>query len=81
MELIKPQVTDAFPRTRLEAIRALSFVPTRQSVDLVLLAANQPRDYWLDYTLRATLMALAPIWSEDLKRGTIATDNPRGSRC
>src|SRR5262249_42448023 len=33
MDLMKTQVTDEFPRTRLEAIRALSFVPTKESVE------------------------------------------------
>ena len=33
--LLKPQVTDEFPRTRLEAVRALSFVPTKEAVETV----------------------------------------------
>jgi putative heme-binding domain-containing protein len=78
MELIKTQITDESPRTRLEAVRALSFIPTKEAVATVLLAANQPRDYWLDYTLQATLTALAPVWKDELKNGTIAADNPQG---
>lgn len=60
--LIKPQVTDDFARTRVEAIRALSFVPSKEAVETVLLAADKPRDYWIDYTLNATLSALEPVW-------------------
>lgn len=78
MELIKAQAADEFGRTRVEAARALSFVPTRQAVEAVLLAANQPSDYWLDYTMNATLTALAPAWKDELRNGTIATDNPKG---
>jgi putative heme-binding domain-containing protein len=78
MTLIQPQVTDESARTRLEAIRALSFVPTKEAVETVLLTANQPGDYWLNYTLNATLMALAPAWKNELKRGTIAANNPQG---
>ncbi len=78
MELIKPQVTDEFARTRCEAIRALSFVPTKESVEAVLLAANQPRDYWIDYTLQMTLGTLEPVWKPELKAGKIATNNPKG---
>ncbi len=67
LELIKTQVTDDFARTRCEAIRALSFVPSKDAVETVLLAAEMPRDYWIDYTLNATLAALEPVWSPLLK--------------
>jgi putative heme-binding domain-containing protein len=78
MELIKPQVCDEFPRTRLEAVRALSFVQTKESVETALLAADYPLDYWLEYTLQMTLGALESVWQEELKAGTIARSNPKG---
>ena len=78
MDLMKAQVTDEFPRTRVEAIRALSFVPTRESVEAVLQAVNLPRDYWIDYTLQMTLGALEPVWKPELKAQQIATNNPKG---
>jgi putative heme-binding domain-containing protein len=78
MELIKPQVTDDFARTRCEAIRALSFVKSRDAVETVLLATSQPIDYWLEYTLQMTLGALEPVWKPELAAGTIATSNPAG---
>ncbi len=78
MELIKPQVTDEFPRTRLEAVRALSFVHTPEAVETALLAAKLPMDYWLDYTVDMTVGALEPAWRDALKAGTIANDNPQG---
>jgi putative heme-binding domain-containing protein len=78
MELIKPQVTDAFPRTRLEAVRALSFVPTKEAVETALLAADLPMDYWLNYTMQMTMGALAPVWRGPLANGTIAMNNPQG---
>lgn len=71
MALIKPQVTDEFARTRVEAIRALSFVPTKESVETILLAADQPRDYWIDYTLEMTLGALEPVWKKDFEAGNL----------
>lgn len=67
LQLMAPQVEDEFARTRCEAIRALSFIPTQESVKLVLVAAEQPTDYWIDYTLNATLTALEPIWGDLLK--------------
>lgn len=78
MELIKAQVTDDFARTRCEAIRALSFVQTKEAVDTVLLAADKPRDYWIDYTLNATLTALEGIWKPLLKTNSIAVNHPAG---
>lgn len=78
MELMKAQVTDEFARTRVEAIRALSFVPTKESVEAVLQALNQPRDYWIDYTLQMTLGALEPVWKPAFKNQQIAKDNPKG---
>ncbi len=78
MELIKAQVTDEFPRTRVEALRALSFVPTKESVEAVLQAVNLPRDYWIDYTLQMTLGALEPVWKPALSNQQIALTNPKG---
>jgi putative heme-binding domain-containing protein len=78
LELIKAQITDEFPRTRVEAIRALSFVRTAESVETMLLAADQPRDYWIDYTLQMSLGALEPIWKPELQAGKIALNNPKG---
>ena len=45
MELIQTQITDEFPRTRVEAIRALSFVRKIEAIETLLLTADQPRDY------------------------------------
>jgi putative heme-binding domain-containing protein len=78
MELMKAQVIDEFPRTRLEAIRALSFIPTKEAVEATVLAADHPRDYWIDYALQSTLSALAPVWTGELKKGTIAASDPKG---
>ncbi len=78
MELIKPQVTDEFPRMRVEAVRALSFVHTKESVETALLAARLPMDYWMQYTMDMTVGAQEPVWRGELKAGTIAMDNPQG---
>jgi len=78
MELIKAQVADDFARTRLEAVRALSFVRTKESVETLLVAAAKPRDYWLDYTFESALTALRDVWKDDFSRGLIAATNPAG---
>jgi putative heme-binding domain-containing protein len=78
MELIKAQVVDEFPRTRAEAIRALSFVRTAESVETTLLAVEKPRDYWIDYTLQMSLGALEGVWKPALENNQIATNNAKG---
>ncbi|WP_009965558.1 DUF7133 domain-containing protein [Verrucomicrobium spinosum] len=77
LDLMKMQVVDEFPRTRCEAIRALSFVPGKEAVEAVLLAVDKPRDYWIDYTLDATIVALEKIWSPLLKSNQLAA-SPAG---
>ena len=78
MQMIKSQVTDEFARTRVEAVRALSFVRTKESVETILLTAALPRDYWMDYTLEMTLGALEPVWKSDYAAGNIAKGNTQG---
>jgi putative heme-binding domain-containing protein len=74
--LIKSMVRDDHPRVRLEAVRALSFHPTVDSVETALAVVEQPMDYWLDYTIHSTLGALRPVWEKPLQSGRIAQNNP-----
>lgn len=78
MALMRVQVTDEFPRTRCEALRALSFVPALESVEAALSVVNLPMDYWIDYTLNATLTALEPVWKPALLANSVAAGNPAG---
>ncbi|MCC6491461.1 MAG: HEAT repeat domain-containing protein [Pirellulales bacterium] len=64
LDLIGPLVDDPHPRVRLEAVRAFSFFPTEDSVELALKALQAPLDEELTYTLESTLGALQPAWSE-----------------
>lgn len=76
--LLKPMVKDSHPRVRLEAIRALSFYPTTDSVELALDGLNAPTDYWLNYTIESTVGALQPVWQKPLEAHAIAAHNPKG---
>jgi putative heme-binding domain-containing protein len=60
--LLKPRLTDAHPRVRLEAVRAASFVPGLEGVELALGAVQTPLDPWLDYTLEHALKAQEAAW-------------------
>jgi len=80
LALIGPQVKDAHPRVRLEAVRALSFVTSREAVEQVLEASARPTDQWLDYTIEATMGSLQPIWQAVIDRKEpLSAKNPVAS--
>ncbi|MEM7199711.1 MAG: PVC-type heme-binding CxxCH protein [Planctomycetota bacterium] len=64
MSLLRPALSDEHPRVRVEAVRALSFVPSRDAVRATLSAVEEPLDPWLSYTLIHTLKALEPVWRD-----------------
>lgn len=73
--------TDPHPRVRLETLRAASFQPTWQAVEIVLTAADQPRDRWIDYVLEHTLQAMEPVWESALTDPELqAKLSPEGRR-
>jgi len=77
LELLSAGVRDEHPRVRLEAVRGLSFFPSKEAADAALLALNSPLDSWLEYTLEHTLEALEPAWTDAYQKGIIAQQNPR----
>jgi len=77
--LLKRMVNDPEPRVRLEAIRALSFVPTAEAADIALEALDHPLDYYLQYVLDSTMTTLEKAWKPALTAGRpIAVDNADG---
>ena len=66
LTLLRAAVADPEMRVRIEAVRALSFVPTLDAVKAALQALALPTDYYLDYTLRSTARALRPVWQAAL---------------
>jgi putative heme-binding domain-containing protein len=78
LNLLRAAVLDEHPRVRLEAVRALGFMPTLEAVETALEAVNLPLDPTLRYTLESTLGALAPVWQPALGSGAVARDNPAG---
>lgn len=62
LALLQPRLTDPHPRVRLEAVRAASFLNTREGVQLVLSAVQTPLDPWLDYTIEHALKAQESAW-------------------
>ena len=79
MALLGAAVRDEAPRVRLEAVRALSFVPTAEAADLALQVLARPMDYYLQYVLDSTITTLERAYRPVLTTGgAFATDNPAG---
>ena len=77
--ILKRMVNDPEPRVRLEAVRALSFVPTAEAAEIALEALGHPIDYYLQYTLDSTITTLEKAWKPVLTSGKpLAADNPEG---
>jgi putative heme-binding domain-containing protein len=81
LELFKKLATDPSPRVRLEAVRAASFFPTAEAVEVVALSAEQPTDQYLDFVRGETMRALEPSVKKAIAEGReIAVHSPAGAR-
>jgi azurin len=79
LALVKEMVKDPAPRVRLEAVRLLSFVPTREAAETALDVLRQPTDYYLQYVLDSTITTLEKVWKPVLTSGKpFSADNPEG---
>lgn len=79
LTVLRRMVNDPEPRVRLEAVRALSFVPTTEAAEIALEALKHPVDYYLHYTLDSTITTLEKAWKPALTSGRpFAADNPDG---
>ncbi len=79
MALLIAAVHDEAPRVRLEAVRALSFVPIAAAAEAALGVLAKPMDYYLQYVLDSTMTTLEPAWKPRLTSGApFAEDNPAG---
>jgi glucose/arabinose dehydrogenase/azurin len=77
--ILKRMVNDPEPRVRLEAVRALSFVPTLGAAEIALEALKHPLDYYLQYVLDSTITSLEKTWKPALtSRQPFAAENPDG---
>ncbi|HEV3002808.1 MAG TPA: HEAT repeat domain-containing protein, partial [Pirellulales bacterium] len=79
LALLRVQADDAYPRVRLEAVRACSFFDDARAAEVALLALKHPMDYYLSYTLGETMRQLQPYWKKAVQEGSaLAADNPAG---
>jgi putative heme-binding domain-containing protein len=64
LELLKNLAADDHPRVRLEAVRAASFFPMAEAIEVSLIAAELPSDIYLDFVQGETRRALDPYVKE-----------------
>ena len=79
--LLKKLAADPYPRVRLEAVRAASFFPVAEAVEVALISAEHPTDEYLDYTRGETMKTLEPYWKKAIAEGRpIAFTSEAGAR-
>lgn len=72
LALLAPLAQDANPRVRLQTIVAASWVPKVEALDVVLAAAANGGDGFIDFGLRQAVFSLKPAWLPALQAGTLA---------
>ena len=81
LEILKKLAADPYPLVRLEAVRAASFFPVAEAVEVPLISADHPTDEYLDYTRGETMKTLEPYWRKAVAEGkTLAITSEAGSR-
>ena len=79
LKLLQVQVNDESSRVRLEAVRALSFLPSVQSAEIALQALRHPSDKFIDYCLKETMQSMDSIVKQFVASGRpFAEGNPAG---
>lgn len=68
---LKKLAHDADPRVRLAAVVAAGNILRTESMDVVLTAAEQPRDTFIELALRAAAAVLKPRWEPALAQGAV----------
>jgi hypothetical protein len=62
-------VKDEYPRTRVEAVRAVAKISNPRSADLALSALDYPMDRFLDYAIWLSINDLAELWVAAIEKG------------
>ena len=81
LDRLKKLAADPYPRVRLEAVRAASFFAVPEAVEVPLITAEHPSDYYLDYTRGETMRALEPYVKKAIALGrSIDINSAAGAR-
>ncbi|HVY69064.1 MAG TPA: PVC-type heme-binding CxxCH protein [Verrucomicrobiae bacterium] len=74
LDLLRPLMADEFPRVRLEAIVAATYVRDAETLDVVLAATDKPVDKFIDYALRQAVYVLKPEWLPVFTKGRLQAE-------
>ncbi|MEO8428511.1 MAG: PVC-type heme-binding CxxCH protein, partial [Verrucomicrobiota bacterium] len=74
IELLAERIADEQPRVRVEAMRAVSKIPSARSADLILGALDRPMDPFIDYAVWLSINDVAKPWVEALQSGAWKPD-------
>lgn len=66
VELLDKMATDTAQFVRMETAVALSFLDSKEAVEIAVKISNQPQDYYIKYALSETMEHLKPIWKKAL---------------
>lgn len=69
MQILARAIQDEHPRVRLEALRAISRIPSTRSAELVLSTLEKPMDPFLDYAVWLSINDLAQPWVDAIRSG------------
>ena len=69
LDLLKVQAADAYPRVRLEAVRAASFFNEPEALEVALISTEHPTDEYLEFVRGETLRALEPSLKKAVAEG------------
>ena len=78
LSLLARQAGDLHPRVRLQAVVAVSRIPSERSIEVALTAVDHPMDRFLEDALGQTVFALKEQWLPGLIAGRLAfSDKPQ----
>ncbi len=81
LDLLKKLAADPYPRVRLESVRAASFFTEPEAVEVVLVAAEQPTDQYIDFVRGETMRQIEPAWKKAIADGRpLAVTTEAGAR-
>jgi putative heme-binding domain-containing protein len=81
LDRLRKLAADPHPLVRLEAVRAASFFPVAEALEVPLISTEYPTDVYLDYTRGETMKTLEPYWRKAIAAGErIAVTSEAGTR-
>ncbi|MBM3847880.1 MAG: c-type cytochrome [Verrucomicrobia bacterium] len=72
-QLLVEKASDPHPRVRLETAVAATYIPHKDSVNMVTRVLDSAMDPFLTYAVRASARALQPFWGPELAAGRLET--------